>query len=244
MYVLRKLLKGCTVVLLILVLLISVLGILLLAEVSPDIYSEEKHLERIAKRVQDRYIDGDARLNFHWDEDEVVAGVDENFQSSIKATGFKLYPMYDWNDNLSHVLVEFEPYGYTYLLVNVGGIIPSFSVRGGMYTFPSRGADVWSPCHFNKYGDVVFETDDFGNNIVYVRSPFTVRGVTDEKMYMINYDRYDDDISGYFPAVKRNGKFVNLYSLDEFEVVNGQVTSKQAISDTAHYMPFYPQFDL
>ena len=91
MYVLRKLLKGCAVVLLILVLLISVLGILLVAEVSPDIYSEEKHLERIAKRVQDRYIDGDARLNFHWDEDEVVAGVDENFQSSIRATGFKMY---------------------------------------------------------------------------------------------------------------------------------------------------------
>ena len=54
MYVLRKLLKGCAVVLLILVLVISVLGILLLAEVSPDIYSEEKHLERIAKRVDFR----------------------------------------------------------------------------------------------------------------------------------------------------------------------------------------------
>lgn len=54
MYVLRKLLKGCAEVLPILVLVISVLGILLLAEVSPDIYSEEKHLERIAKRIDFR----------------------------------------------------------------------------------------------------------------------------------------------------------------------------------------------
>ena len=54
MYVLRKVLKGCAVVLLILVLVISVLGTLLLAEVSSDIYSEEKHLERIAKRVDFR----------------------------------------------------------------------------------------------------------------------------------------------------------------------------------------------
>lgn len=232
-------LKITAVTLVLLATLIVVFGVLFLGSVNKDKYTEEEHLERIAKRIQALYIDGDDMINLRTKEDEIIVDADANFQSRFKATGFKLYPLYNENDELLHALVEFEPYGFVYVKIKDGGIIPSFSLWGSMYarSLPNNEAP-WSPCYLDECGEIVYETDESGNKILYVHSPYFVRGVTDEeKRYFIHYNHPDDSIAGYFPAVKRNGKFVNLYSLDEFEVIDGRVTTQQAIDNAVHFYP-------
>lgn len=151
-------------------------------------YTEEEHIQRVAERIQKRFIDTDLR----WIDRE-------------QPTDFEVYPLYDENDKLKYFLVEFEPYGFLYVLLRdeqkkaFGWLGASTS----MYKISASGNDEWSP----KDEDIVFN-----------KSPYSIAGIENECRYLL---------LGYIVAAKREGKFVNLISQDEVEIINGQATKEQ-----------------
>lgn len=55
---------------------------------SSDMYSEEKHMQRIRERAEERFLGEDSEY-----------------------TGLEVYPIYNEYDELKYALIEFEPQG-------------------------------------------------------------------------------------------------------------------------------------
>lgn len=183
-------------------------------------FTEEEHLQRVTERIKARYILGDERLRPYDKPND-----DGEIYPKVKVTDFAVYPLFDENDDLKYFLVEFHPFGYLYVLLR-NEQLKGFSWLGAstsMYMLSStEGEPAWTPYTIDiaNSTDEIWEIDENGKKIVYAQSPFSVRGIEDEKRYLLNFD-------GYIPAVKREGKFINLISNSEFQVVNGQTTEKQ-----------------
>lgn len=186
-------------------------------------FSEEEHLQRVTEWIQARYIHGDERLRPYDKPND-----DGKIYPKVKATDFAVYPIYDENDDLRYFLVEFDPFGYLYVRIR-NEQLKGFSWLGAstsMYMLSSiAGEPAWTPYTIDiaNSTDEIWEIDENGEKIVYAQSPFSVRGIKDEKRYLLNFD-------GYIPAVKREGKFINLISNSEFQVLDGQITEKQPIA--------------
>jgi hypothetical protein len=151
-------------------------------------YTEAEHIQRIAERIQKRYIDAD------------LGWVDRE-----QPTSFEVFPLYDENDKLKYFLVEFESFGFIYILLRdeqrkaFGEIGASTS----MYKISASGNDEWSP----NGGETVFN-----------KSPYFVAGIKNERRYLL---------LGYIVAAKQGNTFVNLISQAEVEIINGQTTKEQ-----------------
>ena len=186
-------------------------------------YTEEQHMQRISERIQKRYIDGDKKIrNF-----KVSSNEEDAF---MKPTGFEVYPLYDNNDELKYCVVEFHPYGYQGIWIRDEYLkaLTWIGLGVSMYSLSHRFG-VWKPCSIDKEtGEIVFETENGAEKVCY-HSPFTERGVLDEKKYLIRCKEKDNNNEWLIPAVKRNGKYLNLYSNEEFEVVDGRATEKIAV---------------
>ena len=68
------------------------------------------------------------------------------------------------------------------------------------------------------YRNERWKTDENGNYIEYTDSHFRMAGIQDEKRYFLRLDwpdEYGSHCGGYVPAVKRNGKYINLISMEE-----------------------------
>lgn len=186
-------------------------------------YIDAEHIQRVTERIQARYIDGDERLRPYDKPTD-----DGEIYPKVKATDFAVYPLYDENDDLKYFLVEFQPFGYLYVLLR-NEQLKGFSWLGAstsMYMLSStEGEPAWTPYTIDiaNSTDEIWEIDENGKKIAYAQSPFSVRGIENEKRYLLNFD-------GYIPAVRREGKFENLISNSEFEVSNGQITEKQPIA--------------
>ena len=61
-----------------------------------ELYNEQEHFERVAKRVEKRYMQNE----------------------DSKFTSYEIYPLYDENDEISFFMVEFEPYGFVCVETN------------------------------------------------------------------------------------------------------------------------------
>ena len=180
-------------------------------------------MQRISERIQKRYIDGDKKIrNF-----KVSSNEEDAF---MKPTGFEVYPLYDNNDELKYCVVEFHPYGYQGIWIRDEYLkaLTWIGLGVSMYSLSHRFG-VWKPCSIDKEtGEIVFETENGAEKVCY-HSPFTERGVLDEKKYLIRCKEKDNNNEWLIPAVKRNGKYLNLYSNEEFEVVDGRATEKIAV---------------
>ncbi len=186
-------------------------------------FTEEEHIQQVIERLQARYIVGNEKLRPYDKPTD-----DGEIYPKVKATDFEVYPLYDYNDDLKYFLVEFQPFGYLYVLLR-NEQLKGFSWLGAstsMYMLSStEGEPAWSPYtkDIEKKTDEISEIDENGERIAYFQSPFSVRGIESEKRYLLNFD-------GYIPAVKKDGKFINLISNSEFEVLNGQISEKQQIA--------------
>lgn len=182
---------------------------------SPDIFSEKKHIERISKLVEKRYIN-----------------------DSDKYTGYKVYPLYNESDELAYFLIELEPSGFVYVKMNESYLI--FRMFGGnsMYTrsdaiesktwqrYRIRGEGslplpqdrLWKIEEADDYGRIYYpnrrwEIDENGDFIHYDVSHFKAANIEGEKRYLLRIKQSSS--SGYIPAVKRGDKYLNLISMEE-----------------------------
>ena len=128
---------------------------------------------------------------------------------------------------LNIFLVEFEPYGYLYVLVGdeLNKVFGWLGFRTSMYRLSnSTITRTWSPYTLNSTtSEQEWILDEDGNKIVYDRSPFYVANAGNAKYYLLeNEDGY------YIPAIKTGEDFVNLISGEKFPFQSGQPETAQA----------------
>ena len=190
-------------------------------------YSEEKHKERISKLVKKRYMTEESEY-----------------------TSFEVYPLYNENDELKFFVVEFEPYGYVYVKINE----KSNSLLGlSMYMRESRESREWFRYEVDENSEVLItnkngngtiykhrrltEIQDDGEPVKYKDSHFKVAETGNERRYFIEIECLPSlgSDEGFVPAVKRGEKYLNLVSMQELVISNGEEDNaehkRQAISD-------------
>ena len=166
---------------------------------SSDMYSEEKHMQRIRERAERRFLVEDSEY-----------------------TGLEVYPIYNEYDELKYALIEFEPQGFVYVLINE----QEYPWRG-MYTLSDTG-ERWIPYRVKEgvqeeivdadgnvhYGATNHEyfRDENGQVIIYYESHFKVAGIENERRYFLStiptvYIGYS---RGKIPAVKRGEQYLDL----------------------------------
>ncbi len=194
-------------------------------------YSEEKHKERISKLVKKRYMTEESEY-----------------------TSFEVYPLYNENDELKFFVVEFEPYGYVYVKINE----KSNSLLGlSMYMRESRESREWFRYEVDENSEVLItnkngngtiykhrrltEIQDDGEPVKYKDSHFKVAETGNERRYFIEIECLPSlgSDEGFVPAVKRGEKYLNLVSMQELVISNGEEDNaehkRQAISDVSFF---------
>lgn len=166
---------------------------------SSDMYSEEKHMQRIRERAEERFLGEDSEY-----------------------TGLEVYPIYNEYDELEYALIEFEPQGFVYVLINE----QEYPWRG-MYTL-SDSEDSWMPYRvkegarediYDADGNLLFKSsnreyirDENGQVIIYYESHFKVAGIENERRYFLSTipTVYIGHSRGMIPAVKRGEQYLDL----------------------------------
>lgn len=196
-----------TAIIVILLVAVSVFIGLLFFSVDSDKYTETQHLNRISERVKKRFIN--ERYGF---------------------TGYKLYPLYNEQEEMEHCLVEFKPSGFFCIKINKKSSV--FSWRTGMYLIDPRctdsnctedpwqrfrilenidGLELYPKSQWKaekRYGKYfLYEVDQNGEYVYYNTSPFQVANVLEERKYCFEKN------TGCVFAVKRDGQYFNLVTM-------------------------------
>ena len=188
----------CLVLSIFLVLLLVVIW--LIVGIPSGIFSEEKHIQRIRERAEERFLGEDSEY-----------------------TGLEVYPIYNEYDELKYALIEFEPQGFIYVYIN-GKEYPWMS----MYSLSDMEFDGWMPYRVkegvnekivDENGNVIAQSfnqeyirDENGQVIVYNESHFKVAGIENERRYFLStVCTVNMGITnGLIPAVKRGEQYLNL----------------------------------
>ena len=178
---------------------IVLIAAVLCAGCSSDMYSEEKHMQRIRERAEERFLGEDSEY-----------------------TGLEVYPIYNEYDELKYALIEFEPQGFVYVLINE----QEYPWRG-MYTLSDTG-ESWMPYRVKKGaredvydadGNLLYQTTDReyfrdanGQVIIYNESHFKVAGIENERRYFLSTELtvFIGLSHGLIPAVKRGEQYLDL----------------------------------
>lgn len=188
-------------------------------------YSEEEHAERIKKLVEKRYFSGQSKYD-----------------------SYDIYPVYDESDELKYFLVEFSPSGFLYVRINAMNL--NWLFLSSMYTRCNSERVKWRRFTIaeNAYQDGVisvderlYEKDEDGNDIYRECSHFKAAGIDNEKRYLLGITQADSHHSGLIPAVKRDGRYLDLVSMEEFvyhPYVNDYIISMESClsSSNAPYL--------
>lgn len=172
-------------------------------------YSEERHLKRIASRIENRFM-----------------------REGSEYTGFEIYPVYNEREEFEFALVEFAPQGFLYVVITEWEI-PFLGVY--MYSMSDPEPTPWSPCRMEEeigpnglplegIYQPSFFVDENGEQIYYNESHFKVAGIQNERRYLL-------DCNGLIPAVKRGE---NLY----LDLVDGALIEYDP-ADEEHDYPTY-----
>ncbi len=160
-------------------------------------YTEAQHLARIRKRAEKRYLG-----------------------EGSEYTSLEVYPVYNEEDAFEYALIEFEPYGFLYVVI--GGWNTPWTY---MYTEHSGGpSNLWYPYVFEEgavsvvpndhgynetwKGRRVFQ-DENGEYISYRVSHFKAANIQGERRYILPRG---------IPAVKRGENYIDLISGKEIPV--------------------------
>ena len=170
-------------------------------------YSEEQHIKRLNKRVENRYK--------NW-----------NYLNGEHYESFKIYPLYEKDDTLRYFLVEFEPFGFTCIYINKYELNRQFLLffRKSMYTEGSLYYDEYlcSPyIHTSSSGDDPI-LDDNGKKIEFVKSPYYLSGNIDEKKYFIECAPGD-----FICAIKQGDEFINVIDGKRFNLSDSNSFDEQ-----------------
>lgn len=136
-----------------------------------------------------------------------------------------MYPVYDENEEVYCYLVEFEPEGFMYVHANEKVYFTAILGTGGPYTRNAGPMGGWTEYRLekNENGEMekVYETDENGESVRYLVSPFKMAQIKNERLYLL-YANLEQD--GYrFPAVKRGDKYVNVISMEEMDYTPGGI---------------------
>ena len=139
-----------------------------------------------------------------------------------------MYPVYDENEEVYCYLVEFEPEGFMYVHANEKVYFTAILGTGGPYTRNAGPMNGWTEYRLekNENGEMkrVYETDENGEAIRYLVSPFKMAQIKNERLYLL-YANLEQD--GYrFPAVKRGDKYVNVISMEEMAYTPGEIMTE------------------
>ena len=191
---------------------------------SSDMYSEEKHMQRIRERAEERFLGEDSEY-----------------------TGLEVYPIYNEYDELKYALIEFEPQGFVYVLINE----QEYPWRG-MYTLSETESESWIPYRVKEgareeivdadgnvhYGATNHEyiRDENGQVIIYYESHFKVAGIENERRYFLSTipTVYIGHSRGRIPAVKRGEQYLDLVDGAMIDYTPG-MESAYAIADVVFF---------
>lgn len=165
----------------------------MLSGCSASFYSEKQHIQRVRERAEERYLG-----------------------EGSEYTGLEVYPLYNEYDELKYMLIELEPQGFVYVLINDR----AYPWRS-MYTYSGSESE-WMPYRVKEGAreeiidsdGTVYQTtnreyyrDENGQVIIYHQSHFKVAGIENERRYLLWIGGW---FSGRIPAVKRGEQYLNL----------------------------------
>ena len=219
----------CIVLSIVLLLITALVGFLV--GIPTDIDSEKKHIQRITKRAEERFLGEDSEY-----------------------TGLEVYPIYNEYDELRYALIEFEPKGFVYVYISEKG----YFFRS-MYSLSSTESESWMPYRvkegaqedvYDADGKVLYQSenrehfrDENGQAIVYSESPFKVAGIENERRYLLSTKPTVPlgTERGRIPAVKRGEQYLDLVDGAMIDYTPG-MESEYAVIDIAFINKSY--FDL
>ena len=177
-------------------------------------FTEEEHIQRVTERIEKSMM-----------------------SESTEYTDFTVSPLYDKNDKLNYFLVEFDPYGFIFVLLREKeqSFLSCFGITSSMYRVSNLyGKETWSPYTIDETNsqpypdtDKIWKYDDNGNKIEYKRSPYFVTGNDNTKKYLLASET-ESSGAQYICAIKEGEKFINLISMEEIDVAEGALSQKQA----------------
>ena len=183
---------------------------------NPDNYSTEQHVERITKRAKKRFVD------------------------SGEYTDVVVSPLYKEDDTVRYYLLEFEPAGFTVVVVAKTTFYNRIGLYAGAPTDMYMCLDTdyvvpWSRYRLEQEGgtidDIIYdETYDLyfkkkeqsqgqpqryceyadGRYVSYEESPFSVANTGEEKKYAFIHN------GCFLPAIKKGDQYLNLISMENF----------------------------
>ena len=189
------------------------------------VLSDDEHIERISEKIKSTYID----------------------KENSKYTSFEIYPVYDNNDELKYAVIDFQPEGFEYIIIdkeklfNNDRFLSKFNLLSkGMYR--ESVDSLWGFCSIDptkkdakQYSEkIIYKSEEKYNN-----SPYYVNNITGEKRYLITVKKYynkkgSEKETLLIPCVIRDGEYLNLYSNEKFHVINGYANTEQAVPYNIH----------
>ncbi|MBE7088634.1 MAG: hypothetical protein E7370_03850 [Clostridiales bacterium] len=165
-----------------------------------DHYTVDEHIERVSALVEKRYM-----------------------TENSEYTDYSVYPIYDENNELRYMLIEFKPYGFVYVKINEEKLHFPYAVS--MYVRDTSEGKTWRRYTIEENGNKTWEVNENGEYINYNSSHFKVANIQDEKRYLLKVE------NNFIPAVKREEKFLNLVSMQEMDYEPTMKASEQAVSE-------------
>lgn len=212
-----KTLKAITISIILLIVIASIfLSIFFISiywETEASAYTQEQHIERIAKLIEKKYVD---RRNYNKE--------------------FEIYPVYNEKDDMEYCIVELQPAAFLYVKINDTG--PAMPLFFGNNMYSKYEVQKWrryriiqegeDPIQYpnsnwkidnnynkltNSYYGSLCEVNNEGDFIEYRQSYYKVAGVENERRYLLK-----DKEENYVPAIKKDGKYINLLSMEEMDL--------------------------
>ena len=210
---------------------VLLLGMLLsLSSCRASSYTEEEHIARVTERAKERFLG-----------------------EGSEYTGLEVYPVYNDYDELNYMLIEFQPQGFLYVLIDR----EQFPWK--MYTLSNMQPESWMPYRvmegaqedvYDADGNLLAQAvnreyirDESGQAVIYHESHFKAAGIEGERRYLLTTEAAEflGGGSSWIPAVKRGEQYLDLVDGALIDYTPGMV-SAYATADIAFINK--PDFDL
>lgn len=184
-------------------------------------YTEEEHVARVTERAKERFLG-----------------------EGSEYTGLEVYPVYNEYDELNYMLIEFQPQGFLYVLIDR----EQFPWK--MYTLSSVQPESWMPYRvkegaqedvYGADGNLLAQAvnreyirDENGQAVIYYESHFKAAGIEGERRYLLTTEvaEFLGGGSSWIPAVKRGERYLDLVDGALIDYTPGMV-SAYATADIA-----------
>ena len=211
---------------------VLLLGMLLsLSSCRASSYTEEEHIARVTERARERFLG-----------------------EGSEYTGLEVYPVYNEYDELNYMLIEFQPQGFLYVLIDR----EQFPWK--MYTLSNIQPESWMPYRvkegaqedvYDADGNLLVQAvdreyirDESGQAVIYHESHFKAAGIEGERRYLLTTEAAEflGGGSSWIPAVKRGEQYLDLVDGALIDYTPGMESSSYAV-ELLYFIP-KPDFNL